>query len=131
MNDRTLLGGEYSKALARLREGAAEDPARSDLVVDGVIQRFEFTYELAWKLVKAVLYHQGIECASPRACIKEAVAAGLVQDGEGWIGMLESRNRTAHLYSRDDAVAIYDEIKRRYLGLLSGLEEAIRLHLED
>jgi nucleotidyltransferase substrate binding protein (TIGR01987 family) len=122
MNDRAVLFAEFSRAFARLREGAAEDPARSELVVDGLIQRFEFTFELGWKLLKALLLHQGIDCASPRACIKEAAAAGLVADGDGWISMLEARNRTAHLYNRDDALSVYREIKDRFVKLLEALE---------
>jgi nucleotidyltransferase substrate binding protein (TIGR01987 family) len=130
MNDRLLLTGEFSKALARLQEGAAEDPSRSDLVVDGLIQRFEFTFELGWKLLKGLLHHQGIECTSPRSCVKEAAVIGLVADGDGWISMLEARNRTAHLYSRDDALTIYSEIKNRFVSLLKELEDSAAASLE-
>ena len=129
MNDRRLVSVEFSKALARLREGAAEDPEKSDLVIDGVIQRFEFSFELGWKLLKSLLHHEGIECASPRGCIKEGVRAGLLGDGDAWIGMLEARNRTAHLYDRDDARAVYLSIKSTYVALLGDLEaRARRIH---
>ena len=106
MNDPTTVARDYRAALARLREGADEDPARSPLVVDGVIQRFEFTFELAWKLLKAWLWHQGIECRSPRSCIKGAFQQGLIRDGDGWIVMLEDRNRTSHLYDATDAASV-------------------------
>ena len=71
MNERGAVSTEFSRALARLRTGVAEDPEKSDLVYDGVIQRFEFCFELAWKLLKSLLHHQGIESQSPRACINE------------------------------------------------------------
>jgi hypothetical protein len=49
MNERGAISTEFSRALARLRTGVAEDPEKSDLVYDGVIQRFEFCFELSWK----------------------------------------------------------------------------------
>ncbi len=117
------MSKEYSRALLRLRTGVAEDPGKSDLVYDGVIQRFEFCFELAWKLLKSLLHHQGIESASPRVCIKEALRAGILSEGDAWIGMLEARNRTSHLYDQEDARAIYEKIKREYVALLIALEE--------
>lgn len=124
MNDTTLSTRDYRAALARLREGVAEDPSRSTLVVDGVIQRFEFTFELAWKLLKALLWHQGVECRSPRACIKEAFQQGLIRDGDAWITMLEDRNRTSDLYDANDAAAVYQSIAARYVDLFGELEQA-------
>jgi nucleotidyltransferase substrate binding protein (TIGR01987 family) len=126
MNDRIVVAKEFSRALARLREGASEDPAKCDLVIDGVIQRFEFSFELGWKLLKSILHHEGIECASPRGCIKEAVRIGILRDGDGWIGMLEARNRTSHLYDGDDAKAIYESIRGTFVGLLVDLETQAR-----
>jgi nucleotidyltransferase substrate binding protein (TIGR01987 family) len=67
MNDTPINSRDFGCALARSREGVAEDPASSTLVVNGVIQRFDLTFELAWKLMKAMLLHEGIECRSPRA----------------------------------------------------------------
>ena len=126
MNDRMIMAKEFSRALARLREGTAEDPAKSDLVIDGVIQRFKFSFELGWKLLKSLLHHEGVECASPRGCIKEAIRAGILADGDAWIGMLEARNRTSQLYDRDDAQAIYEAIKSTFAGLLVDLEGQAR-----
>lgn len=131
MNDRAVVSAEFSKAFERLREGAAEDPSKSELVIDGLIQRFEFTFELGWKLLKSLLDYQGVYCTSPRGCIKEAAATGMVNDGDAWIGMLEARNRTAHLYDRDEALAVYRTIKATYLPLLRDLEEAARRSLRD
>jgi nucleotidyltransferase substrate binding protein (TIGR01987 family) len=123
MNERGAISTEFSRALARLRTGVAEDPEKSDLVYDGVIQRFEFCFELAWKLLKSLLHHQGIESPSPRSCIKEAHRAGILPDGDAWIGMLEARNRTSHIYDQEDARAVYKQIKSAYVALLISLEE--------
>jgi nucleotidyltransferase substrate binding protein (TIGR01987 family) len=123
MNERGAISTEFSRALARLCTGVAEDPEKSDLVYDGVIQRFEFCFELAWKLLKSLLHHQGIESSSPRACIKEAHRASILTDGDAWIGMLEARNRTSHIYDQEDARAVYGQIKSAYVALLTSLEE--------
>ena len=105
-------------AFARLEAALEQDPRTTDLVVDGTIQRFEFAFELAWKLMQAILRVHGIEAASPRAAIKEAFRAGWLPDGEGWIDMLEDRNKTSHLYDETAAQAIYDKIKRQHIGRL-------------
>ncbi|HNR94988.1 MAG TPA: nucleotidyltransferase substrate binding protein [Kiritimatiellia bacterium] len=112
---------EYDRALARLQEAANADPAENDVVVDGTIQRFEFTFELAWKLMKAALEHQGIVVQSPRAAIKEAFKVGLIADGDGWIDMLEDRNRTTHLYDEEQCRQVYGKIKERHIGLMESL----------
>jgi len=123
LGDRRLSHEEYSKALRRLREGLAVDATNNSLALDGVIQRFEFTFELGWKLLKALLVHEGIQCASPRSCIKESFRAGILSDGDSWIQMLEDRNQTSHIYDEAEATAIYRKIKESYLGLLLDLEK--------
>lgn len=122
MDDRRVSHEEYSKALRRLQDGLAVDPTNNSLALDGVIQRFEFTFELGWKLLKALLVHEGIQCASPRSCIKESFRAGILVDGDAWIQMLEDRNQTSHIYDEAEAKSIYKKIKESYLELLLGLE---------
>ena len=122
MDNERLNLAEYSKALGRLQDGLAVDPANNSLALDGVIQRFEFTFELGWKLLKALLAHEGLQCASPRSCIKEAFRSGILTDGDSWIQMLEDRNQTSHIYDEAEAGIIYKKIKESYLGLLMGLK---------
>lgn len=86
--------------------------------MDGTIQRFEFTFELAWKLAKYVLDYQGIEAGSPRDVIKEAFAQNFFKDGNAWIAMLEDRNRTSHVYDEEQVIQIYNKIKKKYYPLL-------------
>lgn len=106
---------DFQKALQRLEEALAQDPTEAaGTVLDGTIQRFEFTFELAWKLAKNILNYQGIEAANPRDVIKEAFQQGLIKDGDGWIAMLEDRNRTSHVYDEEEVRRIYDNIKGRY-----------------
>lgn len=101
---------DYENAINRLKEGLLESPEKS-IHVDGAIQRFEFTFELAWKLMKAVLAQNGIEASSPRKAIKESFRAKLIQEGEAWIDMLEDRNKTTHIYDESEAKTIYTKIK--------------------
>ena len=92
---------DLTKAIERLRE-ALQEP-ETDLVIDGVLHRFEFTFELAWKTMKDYLEYQGItgKIGSPREIIKEAFSAGVIENGETWIDMMLSRNALAHLYDEE------------------------------
>jgi len=119
------LSDDFSKALKRLEEALNEDLSKGNIVIDGAIQRFEFTFELSWKLTKAVLNHIGIEASSPRAVIKEAFKANVMKDGEGWIDMLEDRNKTSHIYDEEQALTIYNKIKKTHFSLLKNLEKSI------
>ena len=106
----------FEKGLNRLKD--AVERAKDDLDKDGVIQRFEFTIELLWKALKTVLGYQGIECYSPRSCIKEAYKAYLIEDDEIILDMLEDRNRSSHIYSETTSEEIFERIKKVYLNYL-------------
>lgn len=115
----------YSKALTRLEESLDRDET-DDIVLDAVIQRFEFSYELSWKLVKTYLSYNGIaEVRSPREAFKEAFAAGLITEGDAWIDMLEDRNLTAHTYDEDQAKKIYQRIKSKHYKILKELKDKL------
>ncbi|EAX48919.1 nucleotidyltransferase substrate binding protein, HI0074 family [Thermosinus carboxydivorans Nor1] len=116
---------EYQKAVRRLQEALAEDLSNI-LVYDGVIQRFEFTYELAWKLIKAYLEYEGIaDVKSPRAAFKEAFTAGLIDNGEIWLEMIDDRNLTAHTYNEENAKQIYAKVKEKYFPQFATLANKI------
>ncbi len=116
------------KAFETLKKGVSE--AETDLEKDGVIQRFEYTFELFWKTLKAILYYLGLECYSPRSCIKEAFRQGLIEDDEIFLDMLEDRNRSSHVYEERTSEEIFKRIKEVYVRILeraiNGLEEKIR-----
>jgi len=105
---------DFQKAVSRLDEILKEDMSKTSAIVDGTIQRFEFTFELAWKLAKDILSYKGIEVDSPRSCIKEAFQAGLFQNGEDWINMLEDRNKAAHVYDEETAEQVSFDIIRDF-----------------
>ena len=77
---------------------------------DGVIQRFEYSFELAWKTLKRILYHKGITVNNPRDTFREAAINGLIDDTNLWFSFLESRNETTHTYNEVIAERIYAEI---------------------
>ena len=109
----------FQRALNRLDE--AVQRAKDDLDKDGVIQRFEFTVELLWKVLKAILAYQGIECYSPRNCIKEAYKTYLIDDDEIILDMLEDRNKSSHVYSETISEEIFERIKKVYVNYLKNL----------
>lgn len=88
-----------SKAFLRLEEAIGAFDTLSDLEKEGLIQRFEYTFELSWNTLKDYLEAQGVEAVFPREVIKSAFAAGILGDGEAWMEMLEQRNLMAHTYN--------------------------------
>lgn len=106
---------DFEKATNRLKEALREE--ETDLAVDGVLHRYEFTFELAWKTMKDYLEYQGItsKIGSQREIIKEAFAAGIIENGETWIDMMLSRNTLSHLYDEETSREIYDKIKEKYI----------------
>ena len=116
---------DYKRATSRLNE-ATKIQLEADIVYDGVIQRFEFTFELSWKLMKMFLEFMGIaDIKSPRTTIKEAFTYGLIEDGEQWIDMMVDRNKTSHLYDEEEAKLIYEKVKNKYSHLLSDLYDKL------
>ncbi len=115
----------FSKAVDRLEESLKRDIS-DELVIDAVIQRFEFTYELAWKLLKLHLSFNGIaEVRSPRETFKESFASGIIKEGNVWIEMLDDRNITSHTYDEEEAQKIYEKIKNKYFILFKTLRDSL------
>ena len=102
-------------ATERLKEALKQE--ENDIVIDCVLHRFEFTFELAWKTMKDCLENQGIvgKIESPREILKEAFSAGLIENGEVWMDMMLSRNELSHLYDEETSRKIYDDIKEKYI----------------
>ena len=108
-------------ATKRLEEALQEEA--TDIVIDGILHRFEFTFELAWKTIKDYLEYQGIvnKTGSPREVIQEAFSTGLIENGEMWINMMLARNSLSHLYDEETSREIYEEIKNNYINELNDL----------
>jgi len=125
-----LKVNNFNNALARLKEGIAKYDEEDDLSRDGVIQRFEFAFELAWKTLKAVFEDEGLTgLNSPKTVLREAFAAKLIKDDELWLAMLNDRNSTAHIYSEQLAIEICHHIQNNYVIELSNLLEEIKTRI--
>ena len=114
---------EYSKAVDRLEEALKHET--DDVVIDGVLHRFEFTFELAWKTIKDYVEYQGIseKTGSPREVIQVGFKQGIISDGEAWINMMLSRNILSHLYDEKTSREIYEKIREEYIKLFKELKE--------
>ncbi|ADQ07634.1 nucleotidyltransferase substrate binding protein, HI0074 family [Caldicellulosiruptor hydrothermalis 108] len=111
---------DFKTALKRLEEGISIQPDK-DIIMDGAIQRFEFVFELSWKLMREYLKYTGLEINNPRTVIKYAYQNGIIEDGDKWLKMLSDRNMTSHLYNQKMAYEIYQNIKLEYVELFRKL----------
>lgn len=107
----------YIKALSRLELGAVEccNPS-SDLMLDGLIRRFNVTTELAWKACREHLLELGcVEINGPKPVMREALSYCIIENELAWRNILEDRNSTSHVYNSDIAREISDRIISQYL----------------
>ncbi|MGL4988951.1 MAG: HI0074 family nucleotidyltransferase substrate-binding subunit [Cetobacterium sp.] len=116
---------DYKKALYKLKIALEKDAHSDELYLDGTIQRFEFVYELSWKLMKNYLEFEGFEINSPRTAFREGFKIGLISDATDWIKLMENRNRTSHTYNEETAWDIYEKIKNEYVFLFNEFEKVI------
>ena len=113
---------KLNSVFAKLQEGVKQ--VVDELDRDGVIQRFEFTFELFWKTTSILLEYEGFHCAGPRSCIKEGARRGFLKHAETLLDMLEDRNKATHIYDETTARGIYGRIRSQYTSVL---EENIRI----
>ena len=112
---------DFKEAGARLQEALARKKFE-DLEKDGVIQRFEFTFELAWKTLKDYLEDQGVtDAASPKKVLQKAFQENILLDGQLWMEMLEDRNKLSHIYRREMSEDVFVNIKEKYAQALGDL----------
>ena len=120
----------YISALAQLEQAVViyQKSQQDALYRDGLIQRFEFTVELAWKSIKEYLEDQGstTPIATPRAVLKEAFAAGIIQDADEWNKIITARNITSHVYDEKTAEDVAAQICNDFLPLLKALGKFYR-----
>ncbi|MCD6533366.1 MAG: nucleotidyltransferase substrate binding protein [Deltaproteobacteria bacterium] len=108
------------RAFAQLQRGLAiEKP--SDIEQQGIIQSFEFTFELAWKTLKDYLESQGVACNFPREVIKQSFHYEIIMHGDVWLDMLGKRNLLSHTYDEKAAQEAYRLIKDIYFSKIAAL----------
>lgn len=92
-----------------------DDEFIDDILKEGVIKRFEYTYELAWNVMKDYAEFQGNpNIPGSRSAIREALQMGLITNGKTWMDMVESRIRTSHTYNEETADGIFKKIMEEY-----------------
>lgn len=126
MNDKTVRWKQrfqnFEKAFQQLTEAVERFDELTDLEKEGMIQQFEFTFELSWKTLKDYLESQNVEVKFPRDVIKEAFHYEIIENGEAWLEMLEIRNLLSHTYdeetfkltANDISIRFYFEINKLY-----------------
>jgi nucleotidyltransferase substrate binding protein (TIGR01987 family) len=120
----------FTKALSQLREAVAlaQERPLSKLEEQGLIQAFEFTHELAWNTLKDFLDERGVQnLYGSRDATREAFKTGLIENGEAWMNMIQSRNLTSHTYDEAIAAEIASAIRATYFAEF----EALRIKLEE
>lgn len=119
----------YKKALNSLKE-FIDKGNLSKLEKQGLVKAFEYTYELGWNTLKDYLEYQGdSSLTGSRDTIKKAFLSGLIEDGDVWIEMLESRNKTSHVYNEETAEEICGAIIKKYYAAFIKLHEKMKKYI--
>ncbi len=104
----------------------------SKIVRDASIQRFEYSFEVFWKVVKIYLeYQEGIICNSPKSCFREMFSVGLIDENKTTklLEMTDDRNLTSHTYDEDLAEGLYQKLHEHY-ELMKEVLEIIRRQIK-
>jgi nucleotidyltransferase substrate binding protein (TIGR01987 family) len=119
----------FDRAFLLLKDALKNGPAGlSALEKEGVIQRFEYTFELAWKTLKDAMEEDGMTISplTPRQVLKDAFNAKILPDGQLWIDMLEHRNLLSHTYDAAVFEKVVNVIHQRYLKALQALQDWLK-----
>lgn len=120
----------YCNAMVRLRHAVKNIKNPSDLEKEGTIQRFKFTHELSWKVMKDFLSTQGIQgIIGSKDAVRHAFQNELITDGQVWMDMIQSRNKTVHTYVEEILTTEYDKIINIYFPLLEAFEYKMKNYL--
>jgi nucleotidyltransferase substrate binding protein (TIGR01987 family) len=109
----------------KLLEKYSNQKIETELEFAGIIQFFEMTFELSWKVLKDYLESQGYLVKSPRETLKQAFQTGLIEDGHLWMDALSKRNLTTHTYDEALAKKFVGEIVEIYVPAFKALHEKL------
>ena len=116
----------YKKALVTV-ERAVELAASRELSLlekQGMIQGFEFTFELAWNVMKDYLEEEGIkDIIGSKGAVRHAFNKGLIEDGQVWMDMIEARNISTHTYDEETAEKLLKKIIEPFFGQFMAFAE--------
>lgn len=119
----------FNKAFVQLENAVsiARERKLSPLEEQGMIQAFEYTHELAWKTLKDFLESKGghSQMYGSKDVTRTAFSLGLIEDGEIWMSMIESRNQTSHTYNEESASEIINDIQTYYFDQFQKIKEKL------
>ncbi len=118
----------YKKALAKLGEAVQLDAERplSELEKQGIIQAFEYTHELAWKVMQDFFIDQGnAEIRGSKDATRQAFSVELILDGDVWMEMIKNRNLSSHTYNEEISEEIYRNIVDVFYSLFVAFMETM------
>jgi nucleotidyltransferase substrate binding protein (TIGR01987 family) len=119
----------FERALALLNE-AILIKTPTDLEIEGTIQRFEYTFELAWKTLKDYPEEKGYaELVGSKEVIRQAFADGIITLGEIWMDMIRARTQSSHIYNKQIAINIKDDIVNQYYSCFTQLHDYLKAKL--
>jgi nucleotidyltransferase substrate binding protein (TIGR01987 family) len=114
----------FKKATAQLSV-FIEQQELNKLEQQGLIQCFEYTFELGWKTLKDYLQAEGQTANTPRSVIQQAFQVGLITAGHSWIDALEKRNYLAHSYNEEYAAMAEKLIRNVYYPMLQQAQKSL------
>ncbi len=118
---------QLGRAVATLAEALTYEPNRMNK--DATIQRFEYTFELAWKTMQLLVRDRGVEVYTPRDSIRAAGQIELIDELETWMDFLKARNQAAHIYDEGMADEVYKAAKG-FLGSVTVLQQKLSSEIE-
>lgn len=120
---------KLSQAVNYIEQSVESDKKEvlNEIIKEGLIQRFEYTHELAWNVMKDYAYYQGdASVGGSRDATREAFQLKLVSDGKVWMDMIASRNKTSHTYNEDTADEIFSKILKDYYPAFLEFEKKMK-----
>ena len=120
----------FEKAFLQLQSAINRFDELDTLAKEGLVQRFEYTFELAWKTLKDYIESKGEQERSPRDVIKKSFQLEIINSGDKWIDMLENRNLMAHTYNENTFILIVTMIREEYFIEIEKLIKFFRKKIE-
>ncbi len=121
----------FSRAFVLLREAVdtMEERALNQLEKEGMIQRFEYSWELAWKTMADFIASEGLNLptVTPRAVLKASFQAGIISDGDEWMAALDARNKMSHVYNFKIFEQVIEALRTRFLPLFERFHEDFQM----
>ena len=115
----------FQQAVAKLKNYVGQNKL-NELEQQGLIQAFEYTFELAWKTLQDLIILRGHkDIIGPRPVIEQCFKDQIIQDGQVWMEMLKDRNLTSHTYSQKITLEIVEHIQKKYLMSFIQVEEKL------